>query len=211
MTTSCLLKNSRWLGQSRGAQPNSQQRLVAAMPRSSIHRGIASRQSISRMANRERPALPQPPKPRRLFLTLVVSCLALPGCAKSSGYERYVPAPALAAEALNQVLAAWQSGDASQSLASCSSPITIHVVDTTRQPGQRLADYEVLGEISGEGPRTFAVRLKFENPSLEEKALYYLVGIDPLWVFRQEDYDAVAHWDVCARQDQPATPTRQHP
>jgi hypothetical protein len=146
-----------------------------------------------------------------LLLAIVVASQFLLGCAKSSGYDRYVPAPALAAEALEQVLAAWQSGDASQSLACCSSPIAIQVVDTTRQPGQRLADYEVLGEISGEGPRTFAVRLKFENPSLEEKALYYLVGINPLWVFRQEDYDAVAHWDVCARQDRPAMPTRQQP
>lgn len=124
------------------------------------------------------------------------------GCGQSNGYERYVPAAELAADALEQVLAAWKAGETAGPLASRSAPITIQVADGTRRPGQRLVDYEVLGEISGEGPRTFMVRLKLENPKLEEKALYYLVGIDPLWVFRQEDYDAVVHWEACARPDE---------
>lgn len=137
------------------------------------------------------------------ILLLVALSIAV-GCGRSNGFERYVPAAELAADALEQVLAAWQSGDAAGPLASRSAPITIQVADTTRQPGQRLVDYEVLGEISGEGPRTFMVRLKLENPNLEEKAVYYLVGIDPLWVFRQEDYDAVVHWEACARPDEQA-------
>jgi hypothetical protein len=64
-----------------------------------------------------------------------------------------------------------------------------------------LIDYEMLGEVSGEGPRTFVVRLKLDNPVAKREVRYYLVGIDPLWVFRQEDYDALVHWDVCAKDE----------
>ena len=126
------------------------------------------------------------------------------GCARApSGYERYVPNAAKAQAALDQVLAAWKNGEPVGALQSNLEPITIQVADSTRQPGQRLTDYELLGEISGEGPRTFAVRLTLDSPSQQREVRYYLVGIDPLWVFRQEDYDALAHWDVCRAEGAP--------
>lgn len=143
-----------------------------------------------------------------LFVLVLVS---VAGCNRSTGYERYVPASALAEEALGLVLAAWKSGDDSAALRSTSSRVAIQVADSTRRPGQRLVAYQLLGEVSGEGPRSFRVRLKLENPSLEEEVLYYFVGIDPLWVFRQEDYDAVAHWDVCAREEEQASIDRRQP
>ncbi|HWB11058.1 MAG TPA: hypothetical protein VG826_17650 [Pirellulales bacterium] len=114
-----------------------------------------------------------------------------------AGYERYVPDPAKAQAALDQVLSAWKKGEPAGTLQSNSAPITIQVADSTRRPGQRLVDYEVLGEVSGEGPRTFVVRLKLDNPVAQREVRYYIVGIDPLWVFRQEDYDSIVHWDAC--------------
>jgi hypothetical protein len=137
---------------------------------------------------------------------LIVAALVLPSVAACSrpsptGYERYVPDAAKAQEALDQVLSAWRNGEPAGPLQSDSSPTTIQVADSTRRPGQRLIDYEVLGEVSGEGPRTFVVRLKLDNPVAQREVRYYLVGIDPLWVFRQEDYDALVHWDVCKADD----------
>lgn len=125
------------------------------------------------------------------------------GCAPSvsSGYDRYIPSAERAEAALVQVLDAWKSGETASALAFQAAPITLQVADTTRRPGQRLVDYELLGEVSGEGPRTFVARLKLDNPRQEEEVRYYLVGIDPLWVFRQEDYDALAHWDACVRPE----------
>jgi len=135
----------------------------------------------------------------------VLAAFLLPGLAgcgaSSSGYERYVPDSARAQEALDQTLAAWKNGEATGPLKLKSAPIAIQVADSTRRPGQRLVGYELLGEISGEGPRTFVVRLKLDNPVVEREVHYYLVGIDPLWVFRQEDYDAVVHWDACAADE----------
>jgi hypothetical protein len=135
----------------------------------------------------------------------MVAALVLPGVAAcsrpSTGYERYVPEAAQAQEALEQVLAAWKKGEPVGPLKSNSSPITVQVADSTRRPGQRLVDYKVLGEVSGEGPRTFVVQLQLDNPAAQREVRYYLLGIDPLWVFRQEDYDAVAHWDACEAED----------
>ena len=137
------------------------------------------------------------------FLSLIPAIFCLSACNRysSSGYERYVPSAARAQEALDLVLAAWKNGEPAGPLAFNSAAITIQVADSTRRPGQRLVDYELLGEVSGEGPRTFVVRLKLDNPSAEREVRYYLVGIDPLWVFRQDDYDALIHWDACAPED----------
>ena len=148
-----------------------------------------------------------------LALELALSGLLISGegaCTqRSAGYERYVPRAELAQEALDQVMAAWKNGEPVGPLQCNSSPITINVADTMRRPGQRLVDYELLGEVSGEGPRTFVVRLKLDNPAAEHEVRYYLVGIDPLWVFHQEDYDGLIHWEACAKTDESLT-VRQH-
>jgi hypothetical protein len=143
-----------------------------------------------------------------LLLSLIVLALMFQaGCARpSSGYDRYVPSVARAEEALEMVLAAWKRGEPAAALKFDSPAVTIQVADSTRRPGQRLLDYELLGEIAGEGPRTFAVRLKLDNPTEARDVRYYLVGIDPLWVFRQEDYDAVVHWQACVPDWQRASP-----
>ena len=132
-----------------------------------------------------------------IVAALVLSSVAACSRPSPTGHERYIPEAAKAQEALDQVLLAWKNGEPAGPLQSNSAPVTIQVADSTRRPGQRLTNYEVLGEVSGEGPRTFVVRLKLDNPAAQREVRYYLVGIDPLWVFRQEDYDALIHWDVC--------------
>jgi hypothetical protein len=154
-------------------------------------------------------------KPLRMLVDLSLATLLLFGMAAcsrapSSGYERYVPSVARAQVALDQVLTAWKDGLPVGPLTLASEAIAIEVADTTRVPGQRLVDYELLGEVSGEGPRTFVVRLKLDNPAAEREVRYYLVGIDPLWVFHQEDYDALIHWEACAKAEQSVAPPHAH-
>lgn len=147
----------------------------------------------------------------RIVVELLAAALVLPGlaaCRRTSGYERYVPSVERAEEALAEVLAAWQRGEPAGPLELKSAPIKIEVADSTRRPGQRLVDYDLLGEVSGEGPRTFVVRLKLDNPEEVQEVRYYLVGVDPLWVMRQQDYDAAVHWDVC---EDPNAAGRQSP
>jgi hypothetical protein len=123
------------------------------------------------------------------------------GCGRR-GYERYYPPPPAAREALEAALRAWQDGQAPGPLPEHSPPVM--VVDTTRRPGQRLGRYEVLGEIPGDGPRCFAVRLVLDDPPRERKARFVVLGISPLWVYRQEDYETMIHWECGATTEKEA-------
>src|SRR4051812_13463238 len=87
------------------------------------------------------------------------------GCGRR-GYDRYVPAEETARQALEASLKAWQAG---QPPGRIDGPgVTVRVVDGHRRAGQKLAGYAVLGETAGDGPRCFAVRLRFANPREEQ-------------------------------------------
>ena len=121
----------------------------------------------------------------------LAACLYLAGCARDAE-RRFAPEPDVARAALEAVLNEWQAGKA-------AGPITgqrlIQVADTQRRSGQLLKGYEILGELPSDNDRRFQVKLSLDQPAAEEKAQYVVVGIDPLWVFRLEDYDMVTHWD----------------
>ena len=143
--------------------------------------------------------LAQPDRATALaFVALASAFITLAGCSqRTSDYSRYVPSEAVAREALDAALAAWKRGDPVGPLKIASAPVSIQVSDSQRSAGNQLADYEIVGEIAGEGPRSFSVRLVLDQPRREQRVRYYLVGIDPLWVFQQRDYDGIVHWEAC--------------
>ena len=123
---------------------------------------------------------------------LLAACMfALAGCGPSR--ERFTPAPQVAEESLTSALTAWREQRKTDEI---EGKPAIRVVDTTRKPGQTLERFEVLSEskITGEG-RCYLVKLVFANPAAEIRVRYVVVGIDPVWVFRKEDYDRLAHWE----------------
>jgi hypothetical protein len=140
---------------------------------------------------------------------LVAICLAAScawGCADGrSGSQRYVPSVPTAQRALEAVLSAWKAGEPVGPIRLTDPALNLGVDDANRRPGQKLVDYEILGEVAAEGPRSFAVRLSLDGPREELDVRYYLVGIDPLWVMRQEDYDLVVHWDHVMPAEAPAS------
>jgi hypothetical protein len=126
-------------------------------------------------------------------LLLVVSVAV--GCGREAADdERYVPPSERAQRALRHVLEAWRSGE-QPGLRTLEGGEEVYVVDSQWQQGRRLRAFELLGEAPGDGPRTLAARLELEGPRQEAIVRYYLVGIQPLWIFRQEDYDMISHWD----------------
>jgi len=70
----------------------------------------------------------------------------------------------------------------------------VHITDTFRRPDEALVDYHILGEVPSENPRCYAVDLRF-TPERVERARFTVTGIDPLWVFRLEDAQLLAHWE----------------
>ncbi len=115
----------------------------------------------------------------------------LTGCAQKK--LDYTPSPAVAEAAVRKGLDAWKSGLAPGEV-SGTSP-AIYVTDGGRKPGQVLDEFQIMGEVRGSAGRTMAVTLHLSNPTEVIKTRYIVVGIDPLWVFRQEDYELLMHWD----------------
>lgn len=130
------------------------------------------------------------PIPARLFLGMLAGALGA-GCGKQ-GFDRYVPSTETAREALTAALEAWKDGQAPGVIDTLSTPV--QVVDDQRRSGQQLRQYEILGAVPGEGPRCFVVRLQLDQPLEERKVRFLVTGLDPLWVFRQEDYEMLLHW-----------------
>jgi hypothetical protein len=123
---------------------------------------------------------------------LLLACVV--GCGRKPGYERFVPSEDAGRSALEAVLKAWQAGEPPGAITDATPPV--QTVDTHRRPGQRLRRYEVLGPVPAEGHRRFAVRLFLDNPPEEQKARFVVIGLDPLWVFRLEDYEKMIHWEM---------------
>ena len=105
----------------------------------------------------------------------------------------FKPGTELAKTALIRALKDWQAGKPAGEIAG-SKPL-IHVTDTNRKPKQALDRFIILGETPGRSGRTYAVELSLKHPDEHLKTEYIVVGIDPLWVFRREDFELLMHWD----------------
>jgi hypothetical protein len=125
-------------------------------------------------------------------MAATLALVVIAGCGRRT--PDYTPSLQTATDALRRGLQAWKDGLAAGEVRGSANPL-IHVTDTGRKPGQTLTDYRILGETPGSAGRTFAVTLQLANPVEEIRTRYIVVGIDPLWVFRQEDYELLMHWD----------------
>jgi hypothetical protein len=126
-------------------------------------------------------------------IRLATVCLAACALGCENGTRSFTPSADSAESAVRSALEAWHAGRPVGEVPK-TKPV-VQVVDAGRKPGQTLTGYQILGEARGPSGRTFAVTLRLANPDEELKAQYIVIGIDPLWVFRQEDYELLAHWD----------------
>lgn len=116
------------------------------------------------------------------------------GCgSRSGGYEKFIPTEEVARGYLETALTACRDGRPTAPVGAVGPP-AVHLVDSQRKPGQRLTAFTVLGPTAGDCARCYAVRLTLEQPAEEVRVRYVVVGQDPIWVFRYEDYETVMHW-----------------
>ncbi len=113
------------------------------------------------------------------------------GCHDRTG--DFKPSAAVAQNALVRALEDWKAGNPAGEIAG-SKPL-IYVTDVNRNPKQSLDQFKILGEKSGKSGRTYAVELSLKHPDQQLKTEYLVVGIDPLWVYRREDFELLMHWD----------------
>ncbi|MEI8019298.1 MAG: hypothetical protein WCH39_13925 [Schlesneria sp.] len=127
-------------------------------------------------------------------LVLAAACFVSCGCGEYDRTSQFVPSVTVAESAVKAGMEAWKKGETVGLVQGVKKP-SVHVVDSHRKPDQQLVSYEILGEVPGNAPRCFAVKATLSEPDTTERLRYIVVGIDPLWVFRQEDYDLLSHWE----------------
>ncbi|HEY7326698.1 MAG TPA: hypothetical protein VH592_03595 [Gemmataceae bacterium] len=126
---------------------------------------------------------------RARLLVLALFSGVFAGC--GSGYEKYVPAEDKARKALEAALNAWCEGKKPGLIEG--APVPTQAVDSRWLAGQKLRSFEIGSEEPNEGPRVFSVHLTLELPAgRQETVRYFIVGNDPLWVYREDDYKAPA-------------------
>jgi hypothetical protein len=104
--------------------------------------------------------------------------------------EDFTPPADNARRALEAALAHWKAGNAPTGIPG-KSP-AIEVLDSKWKAGQKLLEFEVLEEdVPGAGPRRFRVRLT-PSKGPPQEVHYLVIGIDPIWVYRDEDYKRLA-------------------
>lgn len=123
-----------------------------------------------------------------LVTAVVVGCGG-PGQRNSD----FVPTEDAARSALEAYLRAWTQGDTNPTIAGTHP--TVAVSDTLRTGGRTLVRYEILGAVPADAPRCFAVRLTLDRPAADLRERYVVVGLDPIWVWRYEDYVMITHWE----------------
>ena len=129
----------------------------------------------------------------RLQLPSMIVLLAAfyTGCSGQSS-QSYVPQSDAAEAAVRLALEAWKGGQPAEPAGKLPSGVTVRAIDMDWAAGKRLADYEIVKElpVSVEAaPRKFVVKLTFAGVPQPVEATYLVVGIDPLQVFRDKDYD----------------------
>jgi hypothetical protein len=128
----------------------------------------------------------------RLALCALLACgmSVLVGCSREGRkVEDFTPPADTARQALEAALNHWKSGQPPGKVPNTSP--AVEVTDSKWKGGQKLKGFEILGEEPGTDPRFFKVRLTPPTgPAQEVK--YAVVGIDPLLVFREEDFKALS-------------------
>ena len=113
----------------------------------------------------------------------------------------FLPTWTEARQALDWALATWRDSANPPRQINSSS---VQFIDQQRQPGERLSTYEILARTEVENARQFTVRLTLADDPTPRLVRYIVIGREPIWVFRLEDYDLISHWEH--KMDEPEHP-----
>ena len=129
----------------------------------------------------------------RYLMPALLACamVTATGCTGGGKVEDFTPAEVKARAALESALKHWQGGG--QPGAVPNTAPAVEVTDAKWKSGQQLKSYEILGDEPpvGPGPRFFKVRLTPAKGAAVETR-FAVLGIDPLLVYREEDYQKLS-------------------
>lgn len=118
---------------------------------------------------------------------VVLGSLLVLACSGCGNGAAAVPTNDAARTALDSALAAWTKGAKPGEVPGSEPPIVVH--DSLWGRGRQLASFEILKEEEGAAAeKRFLVRLALSKPEQTEEVQYHVLGVSPLMVFRDEDY-----------------------
>lgn len=121
------------------------------------------------------------------WLTLGLTALTLCGCSRVDRSQTDIlPNTDKARVALDKALTAWKNGEKMGSIKE--EAYTVEVADRIWMAGKKLSAFEILEAEDKPGPRWFSVRLTLKG-SQPQTVRYAVLGINPLWVYREEDFN----------------------
>lgn len=131
-------------------------------------------------------------RPRLTFFAAAALLSAsLAGCG-GEGHERYIPPADKARSAVEAALSAWKAGEPLRTITNHTPAVDFY--DARRQSGKKLEDFQIIEEIPGDPYPSFKAKLRLAGKKQgkpekqEDETTYLVLGIDPLQVFREEDY-----------------------
>lgn len=119
------------------------------------------------------------------FLPAMFLSALFAGCG-GGGHERYNPSADNARAAVEAALSAWKAGEPHMTVTA--NDVSVDLYDARRKAGEKLEEYKIIEEVKGGEHPTYRATLRFKGDPREGETTYFVVGIDPLNVFRAEDY-----------------------
>ena len=120
---------------------------------------------------------------------MLLILLAVPSC----GGPSMNPPADRARVALEAALNAWREGKKPGMIAGTDPPV--QVADNEWTNGRKLAGFEILREQPSEADKRFVVKLTHAAPAASVEAVYIVLGVSPIAVFREEDYARMMNMD----------------
>jgi hypothetical protein len=120
-----------------------------------------------------------------LIMAGLASILVTLGCGPSE--TRYIPAADSARASLEAALTAWKNGAPHEPVKSRETSITMF--DSRWQSKAKLESFEITEELPPNPHRAFRVKMRLARQKADEETTYLVIGIDPLLVYRSEDYE----------------------
>jgi hypothetical protein len=136
------------------------------------------------------------------WAALVASTLGCDWRGGEAATPGFLPSWAEARHALESSLSTWR--DTPSPLPVSFDIPAVQFVDQRRGPNQRLLSFQILGQTEIENARQFTVRLNLEGEDSPQLVKYNVLGRQPVWVFRLENYEMTSHWEHRMDPPEPA-------
>ena len=125
--------------------------------------------------------------PPRCCWMLAAALAAGCGSYPSADIGSYTPEQEVGRASLEAALDTWKAGQPPEKITSRSP--AVQPVDSKWSAGYKLKSYEIVGPVEGDPPLRFKVKQVLGSQSAEQEVEYYIICRDPLFVFRDIDYN----------------------